>query len=68
MSGDVELVLNNLELYDARACNAQARVRIYLKSLSHLQFCKHHADEQPDSLYADAEYVVNESKYILANP
>lgn len=59
-----ELVLNNLELCDTRSCNAQARVRIYLKSFNYLQFCKHHADEQPDSLYGDAEYVLNEAKYI----
>jgi hypothetical protein len=63
-----DLVMNAHELCDARSCNAQARVRVYLKSLNYIQFCKHHADAQPDSLFAGAEYVLNESKYILQNP
>ena len=62
------LILNSLERCDSRACGSQARVRVYLRSFNYLQFCKHHADDQPDSLFADAEYVLNESKYILENP
>ena len=63
-----DLVMNAHELCDARGCNAQARVRVYLKSFNYIQFCKHHSDEQPDSLFSDAEYVLNESKYILQSP
>lgn len=67
--GSAGLVLNAHELCDARACNAQARVRVYMRgTVSYIQFCKHHADEQPDSLFAAAEYVLNESRYILENP
>ena len=62
-------VLNAHELCDTRACNAQARVRVYMRdTVSYIQFCKHHSDEQPDRLFADAEYVLNETKYILAGP
>ena len=66
MSGDYAIVLTAAERCDySTSCDAQARVRVYLKSGLHIQFCKHHADEQPDSLYSDAEYVINECRYIL---
>ena len=59
------VVLNHLERCDVRNCGAQARVRVYMKSLLFLNFCGHHADEQPDHLYTSAEYVIDERALIL---
>ena len=65
LTSEPDLVLNHLERCDCRSCGAQARVRVYLDPLRYVQFCAHHADEQPDSLFADSMYVINECRYIL---
>ena len=59
-------VLNHRERCDVRKCGAQARVRVYFKvSLHYLNFCGHHASEQPQSLFDGAEYVIDERALIL---
>jgi hypothetical protein len=68
----VETTLTAADRCDyAESCNAQAWVRVYLVAVVPLsrwvQFCGHHADQQPDSLYANAAYVLNERKYILGS-
>ena len=65
MNAREPVVLNHLERCDKRACGAQARVRVSLPSLLFIQFCSHHADEQPDHLYTSAEYVIYERALIL---
>ena len=65
MPGHGGLVLDHTERCDKRSCGAKAWRRAYVDASRYVQFCAHHANEQPDSPWMSAFYEIDERRYIL---